>query len=598
MRILWVPFSASPWSPTGFGNVTRFVCHGLARRGHDVHILSWRAAECSKFMGCRIHTVSGRRTGDELCSLLLRLKPDIVIFLGDIWWFPFFVSAEALRLAELINTRLAFYTPIDGDMGDGQLPPSWIEILRQVDLPIAMSRYGQRVMKTCGIPAGYIPHGVDPKIFSPPWNREWAKSRVGYRGRFVILSDCRNQSRKMIPRLLDIFASFASDRPDVLLHLHTDLNDRSKESGIYSYDVMADLRRLGIDLKVRFTPKFNLETGGIPLPKLAAYYRAADVHLLTSTGEGFGLPTLQAAAVGAVPMACAYSASLELTHGHGESIPVSEWIPTEIGIRRALIDVDEAVERLKMFYEDRALLRSRSTQSRRFAQSYSWNDILPQWDDLVRRVGSRPHQAIQQRRTPEPENREAAFEAPTRSGMPVKVMSFSRELRRTEVSIPTTPDGRRFGHLIIADTDVPLFLDLRRLFPILRGWVIGDAPLNAEYERPHGLKFLAEDSEDCHSRLAQATLILNMGNRLSEVTLIDAALCGVPCIGSPKSRAQTDLWPDLVVSQARLALNLARCLLTNAARFHSLVECARISCQRLYVGNSVARQITSTDLEI
>jgi hypothetical protein len=37
MKVLWM--SDSPTSPTGYGNVTRFVCAGLADCGHQVSIL-------------------------------------------------------------------------------------------------------------------------------------------------------------------------------------------------------------------------------------------------------------------------------------------------------------------------------------------------------------------------------------------------------------------------------------------------------------------------------------------------------------------------------------------------------------------------------
>ncbi len=37
MKILWV--SDNPTVATGFANVTRYVCSGLADHGHDVFIL-------------------------------------------------------------------------------------------------------------------------------------------------------------------------------------------------------------------------------------------------------------------------------------------------------------------------------------------------------------------------------------------------------------------------------------------------------------------------------------------------------------------------------------------------------------------------------
>ena len=97
----------------------------------------------------------------------------------------------------------------------------------------------------------------------------------------------------MLPRLLDVFAEFAAIRPNALLHLHTDPDDEFTRSGVYSYDVREDIRRHGIESRVTFTPGMNMKHGGgVPLTELAAYYQAADVHLLASSGEGFGLPTL------------------------------------------------------------------------------------------------------------------------------------------------------------------------------------------------------------------------------------------------------------------------------------------------------------------
>ena len=215
------------------------------------------------------------------------------------------------------------------------------------------------------------------------------KPRSTQEGKFLVLSDSRNQPRKMLPRLLDVFAKFAAGRPDALLHLHTDPEDEFTRSGIYSYNVRADLRHLGIESQVRFTPGMKVKRGGgVPLSQLAAYYRAADIHLLASSGEGFGLPTLQAAAAGAVPLAGDYSASRELVKGHGEAIAITEWSENEFGIRRALIDVDDAVAKLAMFYDDRDLLAERSRQSAQFALAYDWNKVLDQWDELLRPMAS------------------------------------------------------------------------------------------------------------------------------------------------------------------------------------------------------------------
>jgi glycosyltransferase involved in cell wall biosynthesis len=153
-----------------------------------------------------------------------------VIALADVWWLPYFAEPHVRRQMELTRTPWVLYFPIDGDTGEEWLPASWIEVLREVDVPVAMSRYGQKIAKRCGIDCDYIPHGVDLEIFSPLAVREQAKALVDAAGKFLVLSDSRNQPRKMLPRLLDIFAKFAAGRPDALLHLHTDPDDEFTKS--------------------------------------------------------------------------------------------------------------------------------------------------------------------------------------------------------------------------------------------------------------------------------------------------------------------------------------------------------------------------------
>jgi glycosyltransferase involved in cell wall biosynthesis len=282
MNLLWI--SDSPDTPSGFGNVTHFVCQGLAQRGHRVDILGWQTHEPHDWNGCRVHANGHDALGsDALFRLLLRLRPQIVIALGDVWWLPYFNAPHVRRQMEMIDAPWLLYFPIDGDMEGERLPHSWIELLRAVDVPVAISQYGRRIVRQAGLTCEYIPHGVDLNVFCPPVDREAAKARLEATGKFVVLSDSRNQPRKLLPRLLEIFAEFARHRGDVLLHLHTDPNDEFSQSPAYSYNVRADVRHLGLEEKVRFTNGHRMKRGGgLPLTQLAGYYQAADVHLLAS----------------------------------------------------------------------------------------------------------------------------------------------------------------------------------------------------------------------------------------------------------------------------------------------------------------------------
>ena len=603
MRILWI--SDSPDTPSGFGNVTRFVCEGLARRGHGVSIIGWQTKEQQDWNGCKVFPAMGMLGSRSLFPFLVRYRPEIVIALGDVWWLPYFAAPHVRRQMQLTDTPWALYFPIDGDMAGGALPQSWTQMLTEVDLPIAMSEFGRDAAAKAGIKCHYIPHGVDRSHFYPPQDRVQAKAEVDAAGKFLILSDSRNQPRKMLPRLLDVFAKFSAGRPDALLHLHTDPDDEFTKSGIYSYDVRADLRHLGIESQVRFTPGMKVKRGGgVPLSQLAAYYRAADVHLLASSGEGFGLPTLQAAAAGAVPMASDYSASRELVAGHGEAIAVAEWSENEFGIRRALIDVDDAVQKLAMFYDDRELLAERSRQASEFALRYDWNKVLDQWDELLRSMAATSRRMA---RVPVTQALPQTLVSKYLPGVPagsVKVNVVEHKFGQLEsgiiadtkgqlsdVRIPAIQKACEVGgvrvvrapaYVGVGPGDEEIFAELKRLFPILGGWTTAMPPKGLPSEKSSLSCVALDRDEEARYDLAQSVLLFNVHGGFSDAILIDSALYGVPCIGTTKSATQQRLWPDLAIDDDAGAVTLARMLLTNAVKLRSLSARGRANCQEHY----------------
>src|SRR6266536_3810687 len=103
LHIAWV--SDSPDTPSGFGNVTRAVCEGLARRGHRVTIFGWQTKRAFDWNGCRVLPMAkDPMGGDALYAYLLRHRPEAVIGLADVWWLPYFASPHVRRQLELTET--------------------------------------------------------------------------------------------------------------------------------------------------------------------------------------------------------------------------------------------------------------------------------------------------------------------------------------------------------------------------------------------------------------------------------------------------------------------------------------------------------------
>jgi glycosyltransferase involved in cell wall biosynthesis len=392
LRVLWI--SDSPTTPSGFATVTREVCRRLHERGHRIEILGWQnRGAVSWWEGIAVHPVRHDQFGaDVLLGYLMRVRPDFVVSLADVWWMSYMADPLIQSFLDTSGTRWVHYYPVDGADPAGRLPPGWAELLAVADVPVAMSRWGQAVSAASGVDARYVPHGVDLGVFRPADDKAAAKAELGCAGRFVVLSDARNQPRKMLPRTLDVLRVLAGDPhyDDVLFHLHCDPYDPAAESELYAYSVLHDLELLGLLDRVRFTAGFQMKAGGgVTMAELARLYQAADVHLLSSYGEGFGLPTLQAAAAGVVPVAVAASASRELVGTHGIAVPVESTMRDEFGMVRSLLDPVAAATGIACLHDDPTELADRSARSHKFALSYEWDTVTDDWERCLHQAPAR-----------------------------------------------------------------------------------------------------------------------------------------------------------------------------------------------------------------
>jgi D-inositol-3-phosphate glycosyltransferase len=147
--------------------------------------------------------------------------------------------------------------------------------------------------------------GVDHAFFAPG-DRRGARSAIGLGSHPVLLFVGRIQPLKGADVAVRALASL--HRPDAVLLIV------GGASGLAGDGAVAELKRLvddlGVTKQVRFVP---------PQPHhlLSTYYRAADVVLVPSRSESFGLVALEAAACGTPVVAAAVGGLLTLVdHGH------------------------------------------------------------------------------------------------------------------------------------------------------------------------------------------------------------------------------------------------------------------------------------------
>ncbi len=186
--------------------------------------------------------------------------------------------------------------PIDHDPSSPQV----IERVRQSYRPIAYAPHGFRALRLAGLDPLYAPHAYDPKVYYPLGRTEARKLFQLPDDLFIVGTVAVNRgglpSRKCWVENLQAFALFAHDKPNVRYFLHTDLADDSYEAGIALRPLMANM---GILDKVLFCDqeRYRYPPGFAP-EYMRHYYNSIDVLNAVSNGEGFGIPVLEAQAVG------------------------------------------------------------------------------------------------------------------------------------------------------------------------------------------------------------------------------------------------------------------------------------------------------------
>jgi mannosylfructose-phosphate synthase len=137
-----------------------------------------------------------------------------------------------------------------------------------------------------------IPPGYDDNRFFPvsAATRETVRQRLGFRGQ-VVLAIGRLARNKGYDLLIDAFTLVAARLPDAVLHLAvggTELNAGEKK---LLNELQDQVEKLGLAARVKFG-------GYVADADLADHYRAADVFVLSSRYEPFGMTAIEAMACG------------------------------------------------------------------------------------------------------------------------------------------------------------------------------------------------------------------------------------------------------------------------------------------------------------
>jgi FkbM family methyltransferase len=397
MRILW--HSVHPAVGSGYGQQTATFTPRIKSLGHDLAIsayygiqgfkMSWQGITCypayAKSYGSDVivpHAIDhfGGGPGHSFRDVA---DKGVIITLGDVWTF------EQPLLREM---NVASWVPVDHE----ELPPSvagWFE--RTGAAPIAMSRFGEKLLQDAGMDPLYVPHGIDTNIFRPGDQAE-ARARAGLpEDAFVIAMVSANVgkdgARKAFYEQITAFGELRKKHSDAVLVLHTDV---TSPHGVDIRHLLSDFP----DGSYHFTDQYAYKVGLPPLT-VADVYQSADVLTNTSWGEGFGIPIVEAQACGTPVVVTDTTAMPELC-GAGWKVPGEVlWHESQHAwARRPFIaSIAEAYEQAYESARDEGM-RARAWA---FAQDYDADLVLNEfWKPALERLEA----ALELRRSEAPES--------------------------------------------------------------------------------------------------------------------------------------------------------------------------------------------------
>lgn len=321
--------------PTGFRCQSLQLVQYLTSLGHEVFYLgnAYTGMPIKNFElydGTKCNFIMyGEMTHSYFRTTMSKILKDnmidrFIILLDTFMLYPWFTELD------LAPAKTFFWYPTDGG---GGLPVGCLNVLKKVNVPVAMSKFGQKqILDYYGLRTEYIPHGINTGLFYrlADEKRLELRKKFGLENKWVIGVVCRNQPRKQLDKTLKTMRLVADKLPDAVLFMHLDPDDPAQPL----WNIRSLIVKFGLENRVRFSGMTAFH--GFPEKEMVNVYNVMDCYLSNTSGEGFGIPIIEAMCCEVPVVVTDYTTCPELVINHNAGY----------GIRLA------GVETLDMFSHD------------------------------------------------------------------------------------------------------------------------------------------------------------------------------------------------------------------------------------------------------
>jgi glycosyltransferase involved in cell wall biosynthesis len=399
-KILWL--SDSTTTVTGYANQTMnilnrlstdYECHQLAHNYIGQDIKPGLEFKDGTKLNYWLHGNGLKPYGQDIMTHRIReLKIDIFgILLDTFMLYPWLIDTD------LSPAKTFFYFPTDGE---NAMPLGCDKILQKVHFPICMSKFGQQqVWNKYKIKCDHIPHGVDKHQFYPLNDEERKKLRqekivyllngnqmLPIKGvladKFVIGVVARNQGRKMLDRTFKTMGILRDVLPNAVLYLHIDPYDAAGTFNIPQ--LIEDYRLHG---KVFFSGMSFFR--GFEHKEMNDVYNVMDCFFLSTSGEGFGIPIIEAMSAGVPVVATDYTTTKELVtdNNAGIAVPMDTTVLGSWNVERGIMKIESAADAIVKLANDEKLREELGANGRKAVlEQYDWEVLIPKWREFLKKI--------------------------------------------------------------------------------------------------------------------------------------------------------------------------------------------------------------------
>lgn len=397
MKFGWM--SNAAWAPTGYGDQTAVFLPRIKDAGHEPALIAYYGLEGGilNWNGIPVFPKGLQGYGQDIGAAHTRqFGADYLITLVDAWVFndsPFY---ESLKTE---NIRWIAYFPIDSEPCPNVVRLAVERAYRRV----VYSKFAALEMEKLGMTYDYIPHAVETNVMQP---KDRAESReilqrdgaevsqdaflVG-----MVAANKGNPSRKAFAQQIEAFAQFRRKHNDVVLYIHASRGERGEYGGV-NLPELCEFHGLSVGRDVLFPNQYNLFVG-YPKKYMAHVFSAMDVHLLASTGEGFGIPIVEAQSCGVPVIVGDWTSMGELCFS-GWKIPKDEadkfWTP--LASYQFAPRVGAIVDALEQAYNKRGDSKY-SKRARAGALAYDADTVVRNyWIPFLKRIEQEDTEAVRE----------------------------------------------------------------------------------------------------------------------------------------------------------------------------------------------------------